>query len=55
MGKHFSKLKSRYRRHLLLKAADANVLSRVLDEALARLDDGVKDLLTLDVDPQSLL
>lgn len=50
-----ARLKTRYRRHLLLKAADAGALAHVLDEALARLDDGVKDLLTLDVDPQSLL
>jgi len=40
---------------MLLKASDAGALARVLDEALTRLDDGVKDLLTLDVDPQSLL
>lgn len=50
-----SKLKNRYRRHLVLKAPDAAVMAHTLDEALARLDDNVKALLTVDVDPQSML
>jgi primosomal protein N' (replication factor Y) len=50
-----AKLKNRYRRHLVLKAPDAAILAHTLDEALMRLDDNVKALLTLDVDPQSLL
>jgi primosomal protein N' (replication factor Y) (superfamily II helicase) len=50
-----SKLQNRYRRHLLLKAPDANVLGSTLDEALNRLGDGVLGTLTVDVDPQSLL
>jgi primosomal protein N' (replication factor Y) len=50
-----AKLKNRFRRHLVLKAPDAALLAHTLDEALARLDDNVKAMLTLDVDPQSLM
>ncbi|HEY3265745.1 MAG TPA: primosomal protein N' [Armatimonadota bacterium] len=50
-----AKLKNHYRRHVLLKAPDAAALSHVLDDALARLDDKVKDILTLDVEPQSMM
>jgi primosomal protein N' (replication factor Y) len=50
-----AKLKNRFRRHLVLKAPDAALLAHTLDEALARLDDHVKAMLTLDVDPQSLM
>jgi primosomal protein N' (replication factor Y) len=50
-----SKLQNRYRRHLLLKAPDANVLGATLEEAMKQLDESVLDTLTVDVDPQSLL
>lgn len=50
-----ARLKSVWRRHMLLKAADAGVLARVIDEALGLLGDDVKALLTVDVEPQSLL
>jgi primosomal protein N' (replication factor Y) len=50
-----AKLQNRYRRHLLLKAPDANVLGATLEEAMKQLDESVTDTLTLDVDPQSLL
>jgi primosomal protein N' (replication factor Y) len=50
-----ARLKNRFRRHLLLRAGDANALGTALDEGLSRLDDATRLLLTIDVDPVSLL
>lgn len=48
-------LRNKFRRHLLLKSPTAGALLHVLSDTLPRLPDAARKILTIDVDPQSLL